>query len=186
MNNRYQTVTADLQDLGSSLTPNEAQGILIGLWVGGGRASEVQWLHELVDAPSSLAMPVHLRAVYTQLVEHITTADSFGIELLLPDDDQPFQMRLMALIEFTQSVLYGYSIAQGPAPQLLSPEVREVYDDLQAISVLDDQVDDEARDAEEDEINLQEIVDYLSAALIVMYIGLHPPVPESPATLRQH
>lgn len=186
MNIPYQNTATDLQDLDSTLTPSEAQGVLIGLWLGGGRASETEWLHELVDEPTSMAMPASLRAVYTQVVDQITTADSFGIDLLLPDDDQPFQIRLAALIEFAQSVLYGYAIAKGPAPQQLSDEVREVFNDLQAISALDDQVDEADQDAEDDEINLQEINDYLSAALIVMYIGMHPPVPANSSTLRQH
>lgn len=186
MNNRYLNTAADLQELGSTLTPSEAQGVLIGLWLGGGRATEAQWLQDLVDEPGALAIPAGLRAVYTQLVNQLTTADSFGIDLLLPDDEQPFEIRLRALVEFAQSVLYGYAMAKGPAPKQLSDEVREVFDDLQAIASLDEQVDDSDRDEADDDINLQEIVDYLSAALIVMYIGMHPPVPVSASTLRPH
>lgn len=186
MNNRYQNTMSDLQELGSTLMPSEAQGVLIGMWLGAGRASESQWLQELVDEPATLAIPANLRALYSDLVNQMTTADSFGLDLLLPDDDAPFQTRLTALIEFSQSVLYGYAVAKGPSPQHLAEDVREVFDDLQAIASLDDQADGSGDDEADDEINLQEIIDYLSAALIVMYIGMHPPVPTTESTLRQH
>lgn len=186
MSNRYQNTTSDLQDLGSNLSPAEAQGVLIGLWLGAGRASESQWLSELVDEPASLAIPANLRTVYADLVEQMTAADSFGIDVLLPDEEHSFVVRLRALIDFAQSILYGYARAEGPNPKQLASDVREVFDDLQAVAGLDDQVDEADRDANDDEINLQEIIDYLSAALIVMYIGMHPPVPATASTLRQH
>ncbi|MHB8920607.1 MAG: UPF0149 family protein [Halothiobacillus sp.] len=181
----YPQLANDLQDMGAILSPSESQGVLIGLWLGGGRASEAEWCTELFDEPAVPAMPASVRALFAQVVEQMTTADNLGLTLVFPDDDESFGDRLFAVIEFAQSVLYGYAVAKGPAVAQLPPEALEVFEDIQAIAQLDSQVDD-AADAEEDEINLNEIMDYLSAALIVMYISLHPPVPATEASMRQH
>lgn len=181
----YPQLANDLADMGAQLSPSEAQGVLIGLWLGSGRASEAEWCAELLDDAAPHALPASLKAVFNAVVEQITTADNLGLTLVLPDDDARFGDRLFALIEFAQSVLYGYAIARGPAVHLLSPEALEVFEDIKAIAELDSQVDP-AADSEEDEINLNEIMDYLSAALIVMYISLHPPVPVTEASQRPH
>jgi uncharacterized protein YgfB (UPF0149 family) len=181
----YSQLANDLADMGAQLSPSEAQGVLIGLWLGSGRASEAQWCAELQDDAAPQALPASLKAVFNAVVEQITTADNLGLTLVLPDDDARFGDRLFAIIEFAQSILYGYAIARGPATKLMSPEALEVFEDIKAIAELDSQVDPTA-DAEENEINLNEIMDYLSAALIVMYISLHPPVPVTEASQRQH
>lgn len=184
MSEHYPQLKDDLHDIGAVLSPSEAQGTLIGLWLGKGRASESQWLSELSDEASANILPARLRAMYTEVIDQLTSADNLGLSLVLPEDEQPFGDRLMALIEFAQSVLYGYAVGKGPNLAQLSPEAKEVYEDLQAIAALDDHSDN--TQDEEDEINLQEIIDYLSAALIVMYINIHPPIPSETAASRPH
>lgn len=181
----YPQLRDDLHDIGALLSPSEAQGILIGLWLGKGHASESEWLSELSDETSLHIMPASLKAIYAEVINQITSADNLGLSLIFPEDERPFGDRLMALIEFAQSVLYGYAVGKGPDPAQLSPEAKEVFDDLQAIAALDDEVD-HTHDDEEDEINLHEIINYLSAALIVLYINIHPPVPSDGATSRPH
>lgn len=181
----YPQLRDDLHDIGAVISPSEAQGTLIGLWLGKGHASESEWLSELTDEAPTNIIPASLKAVYTDVVDQITSADNLGLSLIFPEDDQPFRDRLMALIDFAQSVLYGYAIGKGPDPAQLSPEAKEVFEDVQAIAALDDEVDN-THDDEEDEINLHEIIDYLSAALIVMYINIHPPVPSGGVASRPH
>lgn len=181
----YPKIRDDLHDIGAILSPSEAQGILIGLWLGKGHASQTEWLSELTDDESADSPPDSLKTLYTEVIEQITSADNLGLTLIFPDDDHALRDRLMALIEFAQSVLYGYAIGKGPDPSQLSPEAKEVFDDIKAIAALDDDVD-QAHDEEEDEINLHEIISYLSAALIVMYINIHPPVPSGNSTARPH
>lgn len=181
----YPQLRDDLHDIGAVISPSEAQGTLIGLWLGKGHASESEWLSELTDEVPTNIIPASLKAVYTEVVDQITSADNLGLSLIFPEDDQPFRDRLMALIDFAQSVLYGYAIGKGPDPAQLSPEAKEVFEDVQAIAALDDEVDN-THDDEEDEINLHEIIDYLSAALIVMYINIHPPVPSGGVASRPH
>lgn len=181
----YHQLRDDLHDIGSSLSPSEAQGTLIGLWLGKGHASEPQWLSELSDEVSGNPMPASLKGIYTELIDQITSANNLGLSLILPEDEQPFRDRLQALIEFAQSVLYGYAVGEGPDPAQLSPEAQEVFEDIRSVAALDDEVD-ATRDEEEDELNLHEIIDYLSAALIVMYINIHPPVPGGDMPSRPH
>ena len=165
-----------LADLGSSLNPSEAQGVLLGLWLGAGHATLAQWLEELTeDATDGLAIPAELRQVFDTVVHELTGADQLSLSFLLPDEDTPLPVRLQGLIDLAQSLLYGYARSGGSAPEQLSPEAREVFDDLVSLCGIDAHA--EQNPTEEDEQYLQEITDYLQAALIVLFINRHPPVP---------
>lgn len=182
MTDQYNQVARDLDGLGALATPSEAQGILIGMWIGAGPVAESRWLGELVDEEAPLAVPASLHGLFTHLYEQLTSADNLGLDILIPGDQESLSLRLEALIEFAQGVLYGYGIENGPPPRAMPPEAREVFEDLREIAELDPQ----AGDSEEDEVNLHEILGYLSAGLAVMYIALHPPVPAPEPSTRMH
>lgn len=186
MSDEYNQVRRDLEDMQALTTPSEAQGILIGMWIGGGPVAQSRWLDELVGEAGSLsahqAVPASLHALYSRLYDQLMAADNLGLDLLLPDDDQPLAKRLQGAIDLAQGILYGYGVENGPPPRALTDEVREVFEDLREIAGLDPTTSG----TEEDEINLQEIVDYLSPALVVMYISLHPPLPTPAASMRKH
>lgn len=167
-----------LHALGSSLNPSEAQGLLIGLWLGAGHTTLTQWLEELTDEPvdPNKGTAAELRAVFDAVVHELTGADQLGLSLLLPDDDESLPVRLQGLIDLAQSLLYGYARGGGSAPEQLSAEAREVFDDLVGLCGVDAYA--EPNPTEEDEQYLLEITDYLSAALIVLFINRHPPVPQ--------
>ncbi len=175
----YRRCADALDELGSSLNPSEAQGVLIGLWLGAGHATVAQWLEELTDEPASPAgIDAELLRVFDTLVQELTGADQLGLSFLLPADDAPLPVRLQGLIDLAQSLLYGYARSGGSAPEQLSPEAREVFDDLVSLCGVDAHAEPDP--TEEDEQYLQEITDYLSAALIVLFINRHPPVPQDP------
>ncbi|WP_407276579.1 UPF0149 family protein [Halothiobacillus sp. DCM-1] len=173
-----------LAELGSSLNPSEAQGVLIGLWLGAGHATVPEWLDELTESDGStppLSTPPladALRTVFDTLIHELTGADQLGLSFLLPADDEPLPVRLQGLIDLAQSLLYGYARAGGSPPEQLAPEAREVFDDLVSLCNIDALAEPES--TEEDEQYLQDITDYLSAALIVLFINRHPPVPQPP------
>lgn len=178
----YQRLQQALDSIGALANPAEAHGVLIGMWVGGGPAEQSRWLAELVeeDEPPQ-AVPAELAGLYRQFVEQVTTADNLGLDLVLPDDDASPKAQVEGLIDFAQGVLYGYAIENGPARRALADEAREVFDDLGDIAQLDPE---SVGRNEDDAFDIHQIEEYLSSALLVMYLQLHPPVPESAGSQR--
>ena len=177
----YQHIQQQLQMINAQPTPAEAQGVLIGLWLGQGPCSLDDWVKELTDEPLTDAeIPRGVTEIFDDFVGCVTTPENLGLNLLFPDEDASLQERAQTLTEFAQAVLYAYAIAGGKPPHALAQEAREVFDDLEQIANLDTQQLDDASDA----FNLHEIEQYLSAALLVMYLQLHPPVPDQSSTQR--
>ena len=178
----YQRLQQALDSIGALANPAEAHGVLIGMWVGGGPAEQSRWLAELVeDDEPPQAVPAELSGLYRQFVEQVTTADNLGLDLVLPDEDASPKAQVDGLIDFAQGVLYGYAIENGPARRALADEAREVFDDLGDIAQLDP---DSVGRNEDDAFDIHQIEEYLSSALLVMYLQLHPPVPESAGSQR--
>lgn len=178
----YQRLQQALDSIGALANPAEAHGVLIGMWVGGGPAEQSRWLAELVEEDEEpQAVPAELSGLYRQFVEQVTTADNLGLDLVLPDDDASPRDQVEGLIDFAQGVLYGYAIENGPARRALTDEAREVFDDLGDIAQLDPE---SVGRNEDDAFDLHQIEEYLSSALLVMYLQLHPPVPESAGSNR--
>ncbi|MCL7745438.1 UPF0149 family protein [Guyparkeria hydrothermalis] len=178
----YQRLQQALDSIGALANPAEAHGVLIGMWVGGGPAEQSRWLAELVEEDEEpQAVPAELSGLYRQFVEQVTTADNLGLDLVLPDDDASPRDQVEGLIDFAQGVLYGYAIENGPARRALTDEAREVFDDLGDIAQLDPE---SVGRSEDDAFDLHQIEEYLSSALLVMYLQLHPPVPESAGSNR--
>ncbi len=177
----YQRFQQALDSIGALANPAEAHGVLIGMWIGGGPAEESRWLAELVeeDQPPQAA-PAALSELYQRLVEQVTTADNLGLDLVLPDEETSLKTQVEGLIDFAQGVLYGYAIENGPARRALGDDAREVFDDLGDIA----QLDPESVKTEDDAFDIHQIEEYLSSALLVMYLQLHPPIPETAGSQR--
>ncbi|WP_410474874.1 UPF0149 family protein [Guyparkeria sp. TX1] len=177
----YQRLQQALDSIGALANPAEAHGVLIGMWIGGGPAEESRWLAELVeeDQPPQ-APPSALSELYQRLVEQVTTADNLGLDLVLPDEEASLKTQVEGLIDFAQGVLYGYAIENGPARRALEDDAREVFDDLGDIA----QLDPESVKTEDDAFDIHQIEEYLSSALLVMYLQLHPPIPETAGSQR--
>jgi len=177
----YQRIRQALDEIGALANPSEAQGVLVGMWIGGGPTEEARWIHELVDDDEIIpSTPAGLSDMYRNLAEQVTTADNLGLELVLPEEDAPLSEQVEGLVDFAQGVLYGYAIENGPARRALKDDAREVFDDLGDIA----QLDPESVKTEDDAFDLQQIQEYLSSALLVMYLQLHPPVPETAGSTR--
>ncbi len=179
----YNRIQQALDAIGSVANPSEAQGVLVGMWIGGGPTDQSRWIHELIEADEDEPMPdipADLAALYRHFVEQVTGADNLGLDLVLPPEDASLKEQVEGLVDFAQGVLYGYAIENGPARRALSDEAREVFDDLGDIA----QLDTESVKTEDDAFDLHQIEEYLSSALLVMYLQLHPPVPESAGSRR--
>ncbi|MFO7582697.1 UPF0149 family protein [Guyparkeria sp.] len=177
----YERIQQALDSIGALANPSEAQGVLVGMWIGGGPADQSRWIGELIEEDENTpAIPDDLAALYRHFVEQVTGADNLGLDLVLPSEDATLKEQVEGLVDFAQGVLYGYAIENGPARRALSDEAREVFDDLGDIA----QLDTDSVKTEDDAFDLHQIEEYLSSALLVMYLQLHPPVPESAGSRR--
>ncbi|HSH83819.1 MAG TPA: UPF0149 family protein [Guyparkeria sp.] len=177
----YQQIQRALDSIGALANPAEAQGVLIGMWIGGGPVDQSRWLIELVEEEEEpQEVPAELSGLYRRFVEQVTTADNLGLDLMLPGSEASLQAQAEGLIDFSQAVLYGYAIENGPARRALSSEALEVFDDLGDIALLDP----ESVKVDDDAFDIHQIQQYLSSALLVMYLQLHPPAPESAGSQR--
>ncbi|HHZ87446.1 MAG TPA: hypothetical protein EYN26_02555 [Chromatiales bacterium] len=88
---------------------------------------------------------------------------SFDFNLLLPDDEQPINQRLMGLGFWCQGFLFALGAAGQDAPWL-DDEAVEVLSDIQKMSQVGSEADDEA----EAEALLMEVVEYVRVAVMLL------------------
>lgn len=172
-----------LDDLGVPIAPSEAHGLLCGLLATQpGHLAKSRWFGELLDAAGLQAVEVagradQLRAVdawFASTAEALNDPD-FGFHPLLPDDDTPIAARVRALGDFCAGFAYGVGIGIGHAT-VLSPDAREVLDDLQAIDRQADSASDDVQgsDSRDDEASLVELIEYVRVGVLLIHEERRP------------
>ncbi len=134
-----------LADAGLSISAPEAAGIMHGL-VAGGLARQPEswqqiWQQHLNDGES---LGEALEAILNRMLAATLkdySADSFSIELLLPDEEDALADRARALGEWCQGYLLGFGLL--PATGKLSGDAEEAMADLAEISKIDFEVEDD-------------------------------------------
>jgi uncharacterized protein YgfB (UPF0149 family) len=101
---------------------------------------------------------------------------------LLPDDDYAIEQRLEALTSWVRGFLEGMALSAGQALGEAPDEIRELIEDLVAISQVAD--DDEPDD--ESEQQLMEIVEYVRLGALAVFTEFNPPEKPSPNTPTLH
>jgi len=160
---------ADLAvELGSSVSPAELHGLLVGQLATGKRFSQAQWLQEVaklldIDAPQD---PVHQRE-FAQLYEQTLAQlehEAMDFALLLPDQDVEFNQIVMSLSEWCAGFLAGYAIAGNG---VVDEDTDEVLQDFAAISQVgeEDEIDETAQQA------LFEVAEYVRVAALSLFLA---------------
>ncbi|MGC9457179.1 MAG: UPF0149 family protein [Halothiobacillaceae bacterium] len=168
----YEDVTDALDDAGAPLDAAEAQGALLGLFAATGAVSRRRWLDELIPEKARDGSTDHpgIRAMYDQAVAQLGRADNLGIDLCLPEDDTPFEERLVALRDWCQGYVYGFGAGGGGDPARLPEDAREVFEDLLEIGRLEA----DSAESEANERAYAELVEYLRVGVAVIHLALHP------------
>ena len=163
--------------------PSELHGVLCGRLAAGARINEPEWLTmvcEHMGLPESGAddsedlAPIMNRA-YEQTLEFLKSAD-MSFHPLLPDDDYAIEQRLEALVSWVRGFLEGMALAAGEFLGQAPDEIRELIEDLVAISQLSD--DEDADD--ESEQQLLEITEYVRLGALAVFTEFN--APEKPAS----
>ncbi len=163
--------------------PSELHGALCGRLAAGTRISESEWLSvvcEQMGLPESAAeesddlAPFMVHA-YDQALSQLQSTD-MSFHPLLPDDDYAIEQRLEALAVWIGGFLEGMAMSAGEALGQAPDEIRELIEDMVAISQLSD--DEEA--GNESERQLVEITEYIRLGALAVFTEFN--APEKPAS----
>jgi uncharacterized protein YgfB (UPF0149 family) len=173
----FDSVQAALEGLGANLDAAEAHGTLCALlledadfpgWLG-------HCLDDLPDAEDVLAGErlTVLESLYLLTREQLGSGE-LGLEILLPDEDDDFGLRLLGLSNWCQGYLYGFGVLAAHPQAALDAEARECLSDLLEISKLSHD-----EDASEDaQLQFVELVEHVRIVALMLNESLNPPATE--------
>lgn len=164
--------------------PSELHGALCGRLAAGARMQESEWLEmvcehmglPLTSAEDSKELHQFMVAAYDQALEQLKSAD-MSFRPLLPDDDYAIEQQLEALISWVRGFLEGMALSAGQALGQAPDEIRELIEDMVAIS----QLSDEEEQDEESEQQLMEIIEYVRLGALSVFTEFNPPEKPKPA-----
>ena len=150
-------------------SPAEAHGIYCGLVAADADQPERRWLAELLPAATDAEPSVtDCRAALTELAERTRAriADAgIGFDLLLPPEERPLRERAGAVHDWARGFVFGLGLAGIDAARL-SPETREVFDDLVELMRMDL---DELEEDQANEQALTEVTEFIRVAALLVY-----------------
>ena len=153
-----------------SCSAAEAHGIYCGLLASGADAPRERWLAELLPAATTSAVDGEGARLHDALRTLANATDRAladtgqAFHPLLPGEDRPLPERAAAVHGWTRGLLYGLGIANLDQDQL-SPETREVLDDLMEITRMDL---DDLEESPENETALTEVLEFLRVAALLL------------------
>jgi yecA family protein len=162
----------------------ELHGVLTGLVCAGFTFEDHSYLVMLNDLfNNGEALPKAVQTTVKQMYSELWTNildDSYGFQLLLPDDDDSIAERGHALSAWVQGFNLGFGLQQKNNP-VVSEEVKEVLTDFAEIANLSDEMEED----EDTEQAFFEIAEYvrISALLCFTELGVAPEKKASQETL---
>lgn len=163
--------------------PSELHGVLCGRLAAGSRIQENEWLGMVCEQmglaeqamTESGDLAPFMNDAYDRVLAQLRSSD-LSFQPLLPDDDYAIEQRLEALIAWVRGFLEGMALAAGEALGQAPDEIRELIEDMVAISQLSE---DENSD-EESEQQLLEITEYVRLGALAVFTEFNEP--EKPAS----
>jgi yecA family protein len=169
----FDRVQTALEQLDANVDAAEAHGTLSALLID--NAGFATWLgHTLDELPDKgNVLAAEQLGVLEQLFEQTRGQlddEDLSLELLLPDDTNDFDLRLLGLSQWCQGFLYGFGVSGAAVKESLDDESRECLSDLLEISKLGH--DEETSD--ETEQQYVEIVEHVRVATLLLNESLNP------------
>ena len=169
----FDRVQTALEQLDANVDAAEAHGTLSALLID--NASLATWLgHTLDELPDKgNVLAGEQLGVLEQLFEQTRGQlddEDLSLELLLPDETDDFDLRLLGLSQWCQGFLYGFGVSGAAVEESLDDESRECLSDLLEISKLGH--DEETSD--ETEQQYVEIVEHVRVATLLLNESLNP------------
>ncbi|MCP3748495.1 YecA family protein [Pseudomonas sp. SBB6] len=167
-NSPYTAFAKLLSSNGHPVSPAELHGLLLGRSCAGAGFDAEAWLadaaHLLENDPADNVRNALIGL--QEMVKGELAGDDITVVLLLPGDEAPLAERAAALGEWCKGFLYGFGL--NSAGLTLSGEAKEVLQDLDAIS----QVQDALEESEDGENDYMEVMEYLRVAPLLLFTEL--------------
>lgn len=189
------TGTDDFEDWANLFTrcrafshPSELHGGLCGRLSAGARLNREQWLDVVCEhigiAPDALSggddvppeLPGFMDDAYRRTLAQLRSTD-MAFQPLLPEDDYAFEQRLQALSSWVRGFLEGMALAAGERLGEAPDEIRELIEDMVAIS----QVEDTGEGDQAAEVQLNDITEYVRLGVISVFTEFNPPEQTPPS-----
>ena len=166
----FQEINDALVKVDATTEAAEAHGILCGMICISGKGDVKNWLEHVlgeqdVNNPylqetKNILMDLH-DATLTEIIE-----GNYDLDLLLPGDDDPLDIRVDDLSNWCQGFLFGLSMSGLTDINNLPQEASEILQDMMDISKAGFNPDE---DDDENETAFAEIVEYLKIGAYVIY-----------------
>ena len=162
----------------------ESHGALCGMLCAQGATEASQWMLFVLgehEETSKLLQQTgkKLLQIHQISVEQMNDTDA-EFELMLPDDDEPLEMRVEALGTWCQGFVYGLSVGGIKEDTVLPEDSKELIRDILEISRAGYVADNEAElateeeNTEEDEVAFMEVSEYVRMGILLIYEELQP------------
>ncbi len=169
----YQNWCDFLVKAGAVCTPAEMQGFLCGVLCNGKTVSTEAWVEAatgFMDIESSAAEDVvgALEALL-DMTRSALQDDSYGLKLMLPNDETTLCKRTEALAVWVQGFLHGVATAGATLEAILDDDGDDILRDLTQIA----QLEEGSEDSEANESFLFELVEFVRMAVFTIHSQLH-------------
>jgi yecA family protein len=173
-----------LFNVDASLGATEAHGALCGMLCAQGATEASQWMLSVLGEHEETSKALQqagkkLLQIHQMSVEQMNDTDA-EFELMLPDDDEPLEMRVEALGMWCQGFVYGLAVGGIKEDTVLPEDSKELIQDILEISRAGYVADNEAElatdeeDSEEDEVAFMEVCEYVRMGVLLIYEELQP------------
>ena len=172
----FDSIQNSLEKLHAVTDASEAHGTLCGLLLG--QQDMAKWVKFTLDViPEQNDL---LAKESFQLLQELFDyskqqlySDEMSLELLLPEDNEEFAIRLLGLAGWCQGFLYGLAVNGEALVSRLSEQGRECLEDLLEIS----QMGHDEEETEETEGVYAEIVEHVRLSVVYMNEEINPLLP---------
>ncbi|NOQ88310.1 MAG: UPF0149 family protein [Gammaproteobacteria bacterium] len=173
-----------LFNVDAALGATESHGALCGMLCAQGATEASQWMLYVLgehEETSKLLQQTgkKLLQIHQISVEQMNDTGA-EFELMLPDDDDPLEMRVEALGTWCQGFVYGLAVGGIKEDTVLPEDSKELIRDILEISRAGYIADNEAElatdeeDNEEDEVAFMEVSEYVRMGILLIYEELQP------------
>nr|WP_245748786.1 UPF0149 family protein [Oceanisphaera psychrotolerans] len=177
----YDAFTTLLEHHNMVVTAAEVHGVICGLICGGMAKDDVRWqqhfnalLNDDFGLPAEVKKAVNL--LFYRVYDELVSQSRF--ELLMPEDDEPLDERLDAMMEWAAAFLAGFGVVQQELNKA-SPELQEMIQDISSITQVSSEFDQEDEESETAFVVLYEHLK-LGATLAFEEFGKGQPSPKRP------
>lgn len=173
-----------LFNVDAALGATESHGALCGMLCAQGATEASQWMLYVLgehEETSKLLQQTgkKLLQIHQISVEQMNDTGA-EFELMLPDDDEPLEMRVEALGTWCQGFVYGLAVGGITEDTVLPEDSKELIRDILEISRAGYLADNEAElatdeeNTEEDEVAFMEVSEYVRMGILLIYEELQP------------